>query len=259
MDYCRTLQQEKDRILQKLISLNTEIAKYPEGTLTTNKNGDYHKYYVLKNGKRKYISKDDNKLIEELAKKKYLMAEVKDLQNEINAINAYLNNYQEERYTKKLISKEDGVSEILKPLIMSKEQQLLKWETEEYPSFSGFPQGLIHQGPFGKKYRSKTEANIAFLLVKHHVPQRYEWERMINGTLYPIDFTTKHPKDGRLIFWEHFGRMDDASYCMKIGTKLRDFESAGIFPGINLIMTFESKRFPMNINQLEEIVEAWYQ
>ena len=107
-------------------------------------------------------------------------------------------------------------------------------------------------------YRSKTEADIAFLLTKYQIASRYEEVRTINGIEYPIDFTTRHPVTGKMIFWEHFGKMDDPAYTKKIGPKLLDYESAGIFPDINLILTFESKRFPMNSNQLDEIIQQWY-
>ena len=49
--------------------------------------------------------------------------------------------------------------------------------------------------------------------------------------------------------------MDQDGYAANIGTKIREFESAGIFPGHNLILTFESKQFPFTIGMAEEIIQ----
>jgi len=259
MDLYRLLQEEKNRLELREDRYNKVIEKMPEGILTTNKNGSYSKFYVLKEGKRQYISQDNAQLIEALAKKKYLMAELKDIQTEVKAIELYLKHHKETTCVEKLLEKGDGISLLLESIVIPEEARLKEWAEQDYPAYKGFPQDLIHEGPFGKMYRSKTEANIAYLLVKNRIPNRYEWEHLINGTSYPIDFTIRHPKTGKYYYWEHFGKMDDPSYCMKIGPKLRDFESVGIFPDVNLIMTLESKQFPMNISQLEEIVNKWFE
>ena len=258
MDYYRLLTEEKERLSAQTEKYLKAIADFPEGTLTVNKNGDYCKYYFLKDSKRHYIPQNENQLIEELAKKKYLLAKVKDARAEINAIDLYLKHHKDKSLAEQLLKKGDGVAEVLEPLIVPQDEKLREWAEAEYPAYQGFPQYLVHEGPFGKMYRSKTEANIAFLLVKNSIASRYEWERNINGSPYAIDFTTRHPVTGKFIFWEHFGRMDDPSYCMKIGPKLHDFAADGIIPDKNLIMTFESKQHPVNISQLEEIVRRWY-
>ena len=258
MDLPSLMEEERRRLSAKIKKHREAIAGLPDGSLTMNKNGDYFKCYVFKNGTRSYLSKKDQKTIEGLAKKRYLQTELTDFQTEIFAIDQYLDHHQKESAVDQLLKSERGIADILKPLITLETEKYQQWAEEDYPKYQGFPQDLIHQGPFGKMYRSKTEAAIAFLLVKNQIPNRYEWEHLINGTAYPIDFTTRHPKTGKYIYWEHFGKMDDPSYCMKIGPKLRDFESVGIFPDINLIMTFESKQYPMNISQLEEIVHQWY-
>ncbi len=258
MDYYRLMKEEQKRLSAQEESYIRAIEKLPDGKLTTSRSGNYKKYYLIKDEKKQYISRAEESLINNLAKKRYLQAELKDISAEQKAIDLYLKNHKESSYAKDLLSREDGITEILKEILAPSDKKLQEWAEADYPAYKGFPQDLIHRGPFGKMYRSKTEANIAFLLTKNRIPQRYEWEHQINGIVYPIDFTIRHPKTGKYVFWEHFGKMDDPSYCMKIGPKLLDFESAGIFPDVNLIMTFESKKFPMNISQLEEIVQRWF-
>lgn len=258
MDYYQILKAERERLQEKEKLYTQAVEKLPDGNLTTNRNGSYTKYYLAKDGKRQYLSSSEASLIEDLAKKKYLQAELKDVQAEGRAIDLYLKYHKENSFADELLARGDGVSDLLKSLVAPRDKKLQDWAEAEYPSYQGFPEALVHQGPFGKMYRSKTEANIAYLLVKNHIPQRYEWEQSINGTLYPIDFTTRHPVTEQYIYWEHFGRMDDWAYCMKIGPKLYDFASAGIIADKNLILTFESKNNPMNISQLEDIIRRWY-
>ena len=132
------------------------------------------------------------------------------------------------------------------------------WEEEEYPSTAEHPEHLIHPGPKGKMYRSKSEASIATVLHRHGIPFRYEWDKDINGVTYHIDFTIRHPKTGQIIYWEHCGGMDKDGYSANVGTKIKDYESAGIFPDRNLILSFESKQFPFEYGMAEEIVERWF-
>ncbi|MBR3245213.1 MAG: hypothetical protein IKF90_21390 [Parasporobacterium sp.] len=258
MDINNVLIRKKRRLAAEEKKYSDVIQSLPDGRLEVGKNGDYYKYYSVKDGKRVYLPKSESERIECLAKKRYLQELRKDVQAEIKAIDYYLKYHQSDSSAKKLLASQNGVSAILKDLLVPEDETLRKWTSEEYQAYQGFPQMLVHRGPFGKMFRSKTEADIAYLLTKHRIPYRYEWEHLINGIYYPIDFTTRHPKTGQYVFWEHFGQMDKPSYVAKIGTKLLDFESAGIFPEVNLILTFESTRFPMNVNQLEETVEKWY-
>ena len=174
MDLYRLLHEEKNKLELKEERYNKVVEKMPEGLLTTNKNGSYNKFYVLKEGKRQYISQDNTQLIEELAKKKYLMAELKDIQTEIKAIELYLKHHKETTYVEKLLKKRDGISLLLESIVIPEDARLKEWAEQDYPAYKGFQQDLIHEGPFGKMYRSKTEANIAFLLVKKRIPNRYE-------------------------------------------------------------------------------------
>ena len=83
-------------------------------------------------------------------------------------------------------------------------------------------------------------------------------DHTINGITYHIDFTIRHPKTGETYYWEHFGMIDSESYNHRFAGKLADYESDGIFPGINLILTYESRKFPLSISMIDEIIEEWF-
>ena len=52
--------------------------------------------------------------------------------------------------------------------------------------------------------------------------------------------------------------MSDEKYNLRNARKLTDYESVGIFPDVNLILTYESRRFPLSISRIDEIVEEWF-
>jgi hypothetical protein len=75
--------------------------------------------------------------------------------------------------------------------------------------------------------------------------------------LYP-DFTTRHPKTGQVYYWEHFGLMDQPEYINRACQKIKMYCENGIIPGINLILTYETKENPLSIDQVEKIVKEYF-
>ena len=59
------------------------------------------------------------------------------------------------------------------------------------------------------------------------------------GVVYP-DFTFLRKRDGKEIYWEHDGRMDDPAYAEKAIRKIHSYIANGIFPGEQLIISYES-------------------
>ena len=258
MNYPEVMKNEYTRLSAKINSLEHAIAKLPDGSLEWRKRGDVYRYYHRADGKKVYLSKEKQELIDALAKKSYLTWMLSDAQRERLAISKYLSYHKDVDRAQELLIKQPHIEGILAPHFVGMDEKLLAWEEADYPSSAGYPEHLIHPGPRGKKYRSKAEASIATSLYRHNVPARYEWDKEINGVIYPIDFTIKNPKTGRLVYWEHCGLMDKDVYAANIGTKIKEFASAGIFPDRNLILTFESKEFPFESWMADEIVERWF-
>lgn len=104
------------------------------------------------------------------------------------------------------------------------------------------------------KVRSKSESLVALFLLEHKIPFRYEAPLFLRkgGTVYP-DFTLLHPLSGDIIYWEHFGYLDEPGYLEKAIKKLRMYAENGIFPGINLIITYETKNSPLDYKQVDLI------
>ena len=77
------------------------------------------------------------------------------------------------------------------------------------------------------------------------------------GQIYP-DFTVLNVKKRKEYYWEHFGMMDDPSYAEKVLQKLSTYEQNGIFPGEQLIITFETRKNPLNQKQISNLIEHYF-
>ena len=59
------------------------------------------------------------------------------------------------------------------------------------------------------------------------------------------------------MYLEHFGMMDDEEYVNKMLFKISTYERNGIFIGVNLFVTYETSKRPINTkalnNQLKEL------
>lgn len=121
-----------------------------------------------------------------------------------------------------------------------------------------YPENKIHKTSSGNKVRSKSEVLIDMVLYTHKIPFRYECELQLGDfKVYP-DFTIMHPKTGKIIYWEHFGKMDDPKYNRNVGDRIQTYVNNGIVPSIDLIVTYETSTHPLAIDEVEKIVKEYF-
>lgn len=148
--------------------------------------------------------------------------------------------------------------ELLKKFFTATDLQLKSWQNEEYISCKKYEDGLIYKGTQGKLLRSKSEVIIDMMLYKNHIPFRYEDKLILKGIeMYP-DFTIRHPITGEMVYWEHFGLMDEEEYRNSVYKKLKLYCDNGIIPSINLITTYETKQHPLDANHVEAIIKEYF-
>lgn len=251
--------KEKKKLEQKIDLLQQQIKQLPEGKLFCTHNGKYTKWYQSDGKTQIYIPKKERHLAEQLALKKYLSLQLKNLQQEKLAIEYYLRHHDTKaEQAEKSLYNTPAYRELLSPYMKPTSEELCEWGNLHYDKNDNHPENLVHKTVSGIYVRSKSEEMIDMVLYKNKIPFRYECGLQLGDRLLYPDFTIRHPKTGETYYWEHFGLMDDASYSRTAFLKLQHYASNGIIPSIQLITTYETKNNPLNINDIEEIVNHYF-
>ena len=250
---------EKAEIEQKIAQLEKQIEELPAGEIQCAGNGRYYKWYYKQDGKKRYLPKKERRLAEQLAKKKYLLLQLKDLLHEKEAVDVYLKyreNYPSQ--AKHLITEKSEYQKIILPQLNILEDECIKWQNSSYKTNPYYPEQLIYKTSIGQYVRSKSEMLICMLLQKYGIPFRYECELQVGGKIIYPDFTIMHPKTGKIYYYEHFGMMDDDCYCKSACAKIQLYAINGIIPSMQLIMTFETQTHPLFPETVEGIIKQYF-
>lgn len=248
------IKQDIAALDEEIESLSARIRKYPSEDMFCENNGKYIKCYIKKDGRKIYLAKRDRETICMLAQKKYYsnklvdaLAERKLLSKCVNEYNKNINhvNYMFERHPQLYD-------------LMSGIDRHNDWDCEEYERCEKNPEQLIVKTISGNIVRSKSEAIIDSVLFDKNIPFRYEAVLELGGIILYPDFTIKHPYTGEIIYWEHFGMMDNQTYSRNTANKLSTYISNGIIPSINLITTYETSKEPLNFNTVKKLVEMHF-
>lgn len=209
------------------------LKNLPKGKLYTRKRGNTYNYSVYRNGKERWITRDQQLV------KQYQQKELLD---------------------SKLISSKEAYS-LLKSIICKlpvceyDDPSLMQWANDEYETNTYKPEQLIYSTIKGDRVRSKSERFIADTLFKLKIPYRYEPIMYINGQKVCPDFVILKP-NGELIIWEHFGLLDDQNYEDKAIKKIKLYNYSGYNQFRNLICTTENDL--KSISVIEDIIQRFY-
>ncbi|MBQ6362084.1 MAG: hypothetical protein IJJ25_13190 [Lachnospiraceae bacterium] len=253
----------KDAVTAQIRELDARIALSPEGSLKCNKSGSRYKYYQEISDRSRgekteyvYLPKKDIAKIQALARKAVWRRQRRELICELRALDAYLKVYKTEEDKKyQRILNCAPLYDVLRPETEWKSDIIRAWEDEEYETNPGFPENLIVPATGGLMVRSKSEAFIAHELKRRNIPFRYECALELNGMIHYPDYTVLQPEHLVILIWEHFGMMDVEEYRQSAARKIKTYIENGYTPGKDLIMTFESKDHPMDIQQIIDVIE----
>lgn len=142
--------------------------------------------------------------------------------------------------------------EYLEHLIQEMEKEL---EKENYPTNPYYPEQRVYPTKKDELVRSKSEVLIADMYYEMGIPYRYEAELDLNNgkKKYP-DFTLLKTSTRETLYHEHLGLMDDEEYREANLAKLKEYRKNGIYPGKNLILTYEAEGHYLNIKDVRKVV-----
>lgn len=246
---------ESQQLEIQIAHLQKLLQDFPPGKIFITHDRNRYKWFHSDNGKCTYIPKSNQALAEHLSHKKYLSHLLDESIHEKMAIDLYLRHHSTEvPKSEKLITEAPAYQELLSPFFQPESLELQDWINSVYPHNPNFPEQLNNKAFSGTMVRSKSEAMIDMILYMNKIPFRYECALELGETTIFPDFTIRHPQTGRFFYWEHFGLMDHSDYCEKAIQKLRLYTSHGIIPSIDLITTYETKKNPLSLDVIENIV-----
>jgi len=250
-EYLTQLRMEKEKILKTS----------PEGLLRVCCHGNRTQYYLRNNPKDfngVYIPRKNEDLVRKLAQKDYDARILKNAEKEIKVIEEFLSHYPSVCVEQIYENLHKERRKMIRPIKESIEEYVYNWENVEYQGkFFDDDIPEIYTAK-GERVRSKSEMIIADLLNGEKIPYRYEYPIRLKGwgKVYP-DFIVLSVKKRKEIYWEHFGMMDDSDYVEKALNKILHYEENGIFQGENLIITYETRKNPINQKHIKRIIQRY--
>lgn len=236
--------------------VTVELTKCPKGQLMRSDEKDCTRYFqvVKENGQRirKGIGRQ-TELIAALARKKYLETQLHMIEKDIAVIQNALQHFTDITANHILQSLPRGYQNLSQEYFFAKtaaETNYEKWQAEDFDQSDYMPEGKIHLSSKGLAVRSKSELIIVEKFYEFKVPFRYEQVLKIGKYTFAPDFTILSAR-GERFYWEHCGLPDNPSYMKKHKWKLEIYESAGIVPWKNLIVTYDNERGTIDIPVLE--------
>ena len=255
----RELNKKKVKYEKFLNKAHKAIENAPQGHIRVSNSHGKPTYYLKDSNeginKERYISKKDYRQIISIVEAEYATKLAHELKKQIQYINDFEAKYKPENLPEIYGEMPNGKKILFDPYVYDDEKTVKKWQEAAYVS-KPFENGAIEIfSEKGERVRSKSEKIIADKLFALGIPYKYEAPLHLLGigTIYP-DFTLLNLLERKEMYWEHFGMMDKPEYAEKAVRKIMSYEKNGIYPGQNLILTFETSTCPINIRIIEEML-----
>lgn len=278
----RILEERRNVLLKVIDFITKELSKLPEGSIIAarGKSLNQFRYYIkntsdteeLKNsrsidskvevsaiGKRSYLNHKNDKLKTALAQKKYYEQLLRKTQSELKKINQMINQNHTDSILTTYLELNPGIKRLVNPIMVDDETFVDAWERVEYTG-KGFAEDdeTQHYSEKNERMRSKSEVSIANALKKHNIPYRYEYPFVLKDgkTVYP-DFTILLVKHRKIVYWEHLGKMGDIDYVTSNLRKINDYKAMGMFPGTEIIYTYETGSMSLGTTEINETIKRY--
>ncbi len=243
-------------ISHETLTINKRISELPEGSASIQKNGDYRTIRGSLKGEKHIFVKGEEPLAAKLMYRKYLTCRLQDLADEKKTIEYCLRHlpFDNGRAMKYLITNPERANMIRQ--FFTAQQDHTKYRVINDPSLAPLQEKRTEPTPAGISVRSKSEVIIVTVLIEHGLVFIYEQPLYIGGKTFYPDFTIIDPVSGSPVYYEHFGMMDDPYYSRKASEKITFYTQHGIVPGVNLIMTFETRDHPLTITRINNALDV---
>ena len=261
------LENRLTQLKQVLAVTQKHLANTPQGHLRVSQKGHNPEFYQITepgDTHGTYIPRTKLVLARRLAQKDYDSRLIKQLKQEIRALQKYLAQTKGGSaltaiYTKLCPARQSLVT----PITLTDAQYAAQWQAVSWTGQLSSPDSTDYITARGERVRSKSEVIIADTLARHGIPYRYEYPLELKSgqdgafrTIHP-DFLCLNARTRAEFYWEHFGLMDDPDYLERTLVKLKEFAENKILPGKNLLFTMESTACKLSTRQIENLINEF--
>ena len=258
------------RYLNLIVSRKRSALNHvPAGHLKIYNRGSksYYSYYSSNDKTVRYLKvhdKNDRELAKALAQRDYdekilkLALKEKDLLERIVAF------YHQGCVDDLFESLNPGRKALVTPIRLSDQKYIEKWLAQTYQKRKTDPDEICFETKRGELVHSKSELMIGDDLYLDEIPYLYEMPVKVTDlftgrphTVYP-DFTVLNVRTRKTYLWEHLGKCDDPDYVNDNMKKLIEYENAGYRLGDNLIVTFETRAFPLTPDRVKLVINTYF-
>ena len=219
----------------------------------------YYKGVEERNRNGRYIRKGESELAQRLAQRDYDVQVLETAQKRIKSIEGFLKNYEQTDLGEIYRKTNPYRQALIEAEVIPDEEYIRQWQAVEYegkPFAEDGPEFITERG---ERVRSKSEKIIADKLYSLGIPYRYEYPLVLQGNIkiYP-DFTILRMPEREEVYLEHFGMMDDSGYVNNVMIKLNTYQKNEIYIGVNLFITHETSRNPLNTKMLDKLMRKLF-
>lgn len=229
-----------------LIQQKKELTRLPPGDLgmrVRNSQSGNVQYCHYIDGKRIGITRN-HALVNKLARKKFLETSIKRIENNYECLKRFIDKYEDVDEADIIDRFPPHYASLMNQNLAAWNEKKRLWLAEEYEQSNFEPDMKMHVTTSGLHVRSKSEVIIAEKLDYYKIPYRYEEMLYIGGRSFAPDFTIL-TREG-IKYWEHCGLVNDRNYMSRHKWKMAVYETAGIVPWQNLIVTYDDENGNIN-------------
>ena len=261
MNYRDDIERLCRRLKERERDLQNELSSLPEGEFYASDTDGRRKYYqrFRREGNRKKERrrgiKGDPVLIKDLVRKKYVTEALSRLEKDIVEAERMLKLYvptDENSVMEVFISNYPELADCIFK-VTSTSGRLVDFRNSEERFHE---ENLTSTAADGSYRRSKGEVLIGAKLDHYNIPYRYESLAHPDLPFRP-DFTVRRPRDGKILFWEHLGLVNDSDYMDSNKSKFTAYETVGIVPWDNLIVTYDQADGGINEKLIDAMIHGW--
>lgn len=244
------MQKRRQYLVSEISECRRKLSGAPSGNLVCSRNGGYVKWYVHDKNGTNYLPKRERNLAEALAIKRVEEKRLNLLIKELKSVDDYLSTCVSDEELLNIFYTEAIPDISLFPLLSKYKDDEMNWMKESFSNCTFYPENLILKCLSGNRVRSKSEMIIDTELYNLGIPFRYECELIIGGKVFFPDFTIFKSRTKEIRYWEHMGMMDNPEYIHRNCKKMEDYSLNGIYPGVNLYITYETDETPIDISKI---------